>query len=107
MTWIPERTCERSCYKTRDAVRLTGCTWRQLDYWTRLGFVLPCEESMVTPGSGFQRTYPAESLLVIELGLSLIRIGFEPKTALRCAKQLADGDSPILADGLVRIGVAS
>lgn len=106
MTHLAE-TCWQRCYTTKEAVRLTGCTWRQLDYWTRMGHVAPCDEALIAPGSGFQRTYPAESLLVISLALSLMRSGFEPVAALANANRLAVGDSVVLGDGLVRLGVAS
>lgn len=35
-------------------------TYRQLDYWTRLGFLRPC--TAPEPGSGYVRVYPRDQI---------------------------------------------
>ena len=43
-------------YRSSEVVRLTGCTYRQLDYWCRRGIIPGHGEA---DGSGSRRTFTA------------------------------------------------
>ena len=42
-------------YSSQEACRLVGITYRQLDYWLRVGIIVP--ECVSTPGSGGRRRF--------------------------------------------------
>lgn len=61
---------------------LLGCTYRQLDHWTRRGYVPaldPC------PGTGIGRVYPLEAIAVAGALAAFIRAGCMPAAAARYA----------------------
>jgi DNA-binding transcriptional MerR regulator len=66
-------------YRAPEAVRITGVTYRQLDYWTRTDLVTPSIKD--AHGSGTQRLYSFQDLAtlrvikrLLDTGLSLQRI---------------------------------
>lgn len=67
----------------------TGVTYRQLDYWTRLGLLKP--ENGTTPGSGRPRDWSTFELRVAEIIAELRALGFELPSAARLARQFAEG----------------
>jgi DNA-binding transcriptional MerR regulator len=64
--------------------RLTGVTYRQLDYWARTGLVLPS----ITPaaGSGSKRAYSYSDVLEVKVIKSLLSSG----VSLKRARQAVD-----------------
>lgn len=72
-------------YSTVHVVKMTGLSYRKLDYWVRIGYV----ESSVRDahGSGSQRLYSAQDVERIQAILALTRCGFELGGAVR----LVDG----------------
>jgi len=56
----------------------SGATARQIDHWCRTGVLRPCRCS---PGSGFQRVWPAEELTVAARIVALGRAGIPPRVA--------------------------
>lgn len=68
---------------TQRDVTDTGMTYRQLDYWTRQGY-LHCDNP--TPGSGTRRTWPAEQLAVASVMAVLVAAGLTVEAAHHAAR---------------------
>lgn len=62
----------------------TGITYRQLDYWCRTGYLHP---STANPGSGYQRSFPADEVEIARLMVLLTGAGVEAKAAARAARE--------------------
>jgi DNA-binding transcriptional MerR regulator len=67
-----------------------GVTYRQLDYWTRIGYLFPANP---TPGSGHRRQW-SEPELAIARRIGELRLeGYELPAAARVArKEASDGN---------------
>jgi DNA-binding transcriptional MerR regulator len=61
----------------RNAPRLT---YRQLDYWTRVGW-LKCQDRGPKAGSGAPRRYPFSQMILARRMLALINYGLKPSAA--------------------------
>jgi MerR HTH family regulatory protein len=46
-------------FTTDEAARLSGCSYRQIDYWTRVGAITPSQEAS---GSGSRRAWDNEQV---------------------------------------------
>ncbi|HEY1117707.1 MAG TPA: MerR family transcriptional regulator [Acidimicrobiales bacterium] len=75
---IPPRH-ERDWVTTQELVDEGRITYRQADYWTRTGLLVPLEAAL--PGSGYMRRFPERELArvrvihaLLDAGLSLVRI---------------------------------
>jgi hypothetical protein len=80
-----------------DAVlRRTGCTYRQLDHWTRRGWLHP------TGGGGFglRRAWPEEEIRVARTMRRLVDVGLIPAAAAVVARG-KPGAAVGLAPGIV------
>ena len=68
--------------------RLTGVTYRQLDYWARTGLVTPS----ITPakGSGSKRTYSYGDVLEVKVIRSLLSSGLSLARARQAVQCLRD-----------------
>lgn len=64
-----------------------GLTYRQLDYWTRRGY-LKAEDP--TPGSGHSRTWLEDEQVIAARMLRLISCGFTVEAAARIARDETD-----------------
>lgn len=64
-------------------------TYRQLDYWTRVGYL---NATMPAPGSGHVRTWSDEELTVAQLVARLGRAGIPAGRAAELARVLLAGD---------------
>jgi DNA-binding transcriptional MerR regulator len=60
-----------------EAMKRSGATYRQLDYWTRQGLLRPVGGA----GSGFAREWPAREVDVARRMVELVDAGFPPKWA--------------------------
>lgn len=76
-----------------------GITARQVDHWTRRGWILPWNSS---PGSGHNRIWPEREANIARLMLRLIEAGWNTEAAAPLARAVIEGhvDEP----GTVRIG---
>jgi hypothetical protein len=63
-----------------------GVTYRQLDYWTRRGYLNPGGN----PGYGHPRTWPPGELAVAERMARAVRAGLTPYAAHRAARGTTD-----------------
>lgn len=80
-------------------VRRTGLTYRQLDYWTRLGYLVADENR---PGSGNVRTFHPGEVAVGTIMRRLVTAGLIVEAAAFIARDIADGaDTVSLGPGLV------
>lgn len=66
-----------------DLMRLTGATYRQVDYWSRVGYLRPPEP---TPGSGAQRVFSPTEVQVAYLMVALTNAGVEVGAAALAAR---------------------
>lgn len=84
---------------TMDVVKQTGATYRQLDYWTRSGYVTPAQAQTqhadprpiaekATPGSGHTRLWDDAEIAVIFIMVGLTSWGLAPAAAAHAARLL-------------------
>lgn len=96
----PDPLPDRRKLTTLPDLAALGITYRQLDYWTRVGYLRTVAEP--TPGSGRRRTWPPEELAVARRMGRLIRAGFEVDAAALTARQgshkIAPGIHVIIVD---------
>lgn len=93
---------ERRWFSSVNICSLAGISYRQLDYWTRTGYLRPISGG-VTPGSGTTRWFAAVELDITVTAFSLINVGFNPQAALTYARQLIETGEPVKV-GCVLIG---
>lgn len=75
-----------------------GCTYRQLDYWTRNGWVVADDP---TPGSGARRAWDDNELAVAARMVKLIGCGFTVAKAAEIARGRTGYDTFLaLGDGI-------
>lgn len=74
-----------------EVIELAGITYRQLDHWTRRGWIAP--EHPECGGSGHHRCYSELEVAVIAHIGALVRAGVQPDVAARIAR----GDDAALA----------
>ncbi len=80
-------------YSGPTVCRLTGVTYRQLDYWARTGLVTPS----ITPatGSGSKRSYSYADLLEVKVIKSLLTSGVSltrARQAVSCLRSVLGSD---------------
>lgn len=78
-------------YSAPEVCRLTGVSYRQLDYWTTSGWLT----DQRNPGSGVPRVYVDHDLDVIFTAVALIEVGFGAAGALRVAYRLVEAGAPL------------
>jgi hypothetical protein len=69
------------------AMVATGATYRQLDYWTRRGYLRAANP---WPGSGHRRRWPAREQRVCALIVRLLDVGIDLHLAVRIAREAAE-----------------
>jgi DNA-binding transcriptional MerR regulator len=69
-----------------EATRAAGCTYRQLDYWTRTGLIETAGDP--TPGSGGTRYYSARELFLVRAALALRDCGADLGAVRRAMPEL-------------------
>lgn len=60
-----------------------GCTYRQLDFWTRCGYVKAARPGK---GHGTRRGYDDAEIAIIRRMAALVHVGLAPKTAAYAAR---------------------
>jgi MerR HTH family regulatory protein len=61
-------------FRGPEVCRVTGLSYRRLDYWDRIGLVRP--SVMPAAGSGSQRLYSADDVVLVKAILDLLGKGF-------------------------------
>lgn len=69
----------RKTYSAGEIIRDAGITYRQLDYWTRRGYV---RELNPAAGSGINRRYSAQEVWRIRLMAQLVNAGLSLDAAI-------------------------
>lgn len=77
-----------------DLCHLAGITYRQLDFWTRSGYLHPVTPS---PGSGYIRAYPPTDITRARLVARLLTAGFTARPAFDVADQLLEAGHALVA----------
>lgn len=77
-----------------DLCAAADISYRQLDHWTRLGYLHPIE---ATPGSGYVRAYPSSELATAQLVRRLLDAGMKPREAFTLARDLLEHGHALLA----------
>lgn len=81
--------------RTTEVCRLSGATYRQVDYWARLGILTQPR----APGIGVHRVWSLADAHRIRLVAQAVRAGMLPSPALRLAAAM-DDDEVVSAPGL-------
>lgn len=78
----------------------TGATYRQVDYWSKQGYLRPEE---LKTGSGKHRRWPRQELDILRVMVQLNQIGLDPGRAAKYARDaIESGDKRIdLGGGIV------
>jgi DNA-binding transcriptional MerR regulator len=92
---------------TRDVLRVTGVTYRQLDYWARMHYVQATNEG---EGSGAHRVWPDREVRIVALMARLTEAGLTVPAAHLIARgaeaAIRAGDEAameVLAPGIVLV----
>jgi DNA-binding transcriptional MerR regulator len=88
-------------YRGPQACKIVGITYRQLDYWTRTGLVMPTIQAAT--GSGSQRLYSFNDLLQLKVVKSLTDAG----ASLQKVRQAIDYVRDNLADDWARVTIVT
>lgn len=88
-------------YTSAEVIALTGCTYRQLDYWARLGLLTDTAH-----GSGSSRRFTFADVEAIYNAVRLIRVGFTAQAAVRIATALVDDGAFATSDDGLRIDMS-
>lgn len=88
-------------YTSSDVIRITGVTYRQLDYWCRTGRL--GDRHKTDHGSGNERHFTAADVMLVAYTATLLQAGFALDAALSVAAQLVEQPSKRveLAAGMV------
>jgi DNA-binding transcriptional MerR regulator len=96
-----ENEVEEAGYRGPQACKIVGITYRQLDYWTRTGLVMPSIQAAT--GSGSQRLYSFNDLLQLKVVKSLTDAG----ASLQKVRQAIDYVRTNLADDWSRVTIVT
>lgn len=88
-----------------EAAKAAGITYRQLDYWTRKGYLRP--RDVACPGSGHQREYLPAEIQVAALMGQLCAQGMWPSVAEPIARDLIQTGSASLGALSIHLKEAS
>jgi DNA-binding transcriptional MerR regulator len=92
---------EEAGYRGPQACKIVGITYRQLDYWTRTGLVMPSVQE--ASGSGSQRLYSFNDLLQLKVVKSLTDAG----ASLQKVRQAIDYVRTNLSDNWSRVTIVT
>jgi DNA-binding transcriptional MerR regulator len=92
---------EERGYRGPQTCKIVGITYRQLDYWTRTGLVVPSIQA--ASGSGSQRLYSFNDLLQLKVVKSLTDAG----ASLQKVRQAIDYVRNNLADDWAKVTIVA
>src|ERR671923_1680308 len=75
-------------YRVPDVCKIIGISYRQLDYWARTGLVRPSIKD--AQGSGTQRQYSFQDLVVLKVIKSLLDTGVSLQRVRKAVEYLHD-----------------
>lgn len=73
--------------RSSDLPRLVGISYRQLDYWTRLGILIPAQDAA---GSGTQRLWSEDEARIAVMLAALRQLGARLRLLARVADRMRD-----------------
>ena len=92
-------------YTTAEMARITGFSLRQLDYWARIGMIIPCFKQ--AQGSGSRRLYTVEDLVQLNIVRQLKKYNWSTqkiRKAIETLKAVMDDANPLRNAFLVHGG---
>jgi DNA-binding transcriptional MerR regulator len=89
-------------YRVPEVTRIVGITYRQLDYWARTGLVRPSIKD--AGGSGTQRLYSFQDLLLLKLIKRMLDSGVDLRSIRKAMKTLRTLREPAIGSTLVSDG---
>ena len=95
-------TTEEQGYRVPEVCRVTGITYRQLDYWARTGLVHPSIRE--AGGSGTQRLYSFQDLLELRIIKSWLDTGVALPRIRKVIEHLREMGEPMTGVTLVSDG---
>lgn len=72
-------------FTSAEVMDATGLTYRQVDYWTRMGWLRTV--TAPTPGSGYWRAYPRAEVRVAHLMVAMANAGVAVQVAAEAARR--------------------
>ena len=89
-------------YRVPEVCKIIGISYRQLDYWARTGLVRPSIQD--AQGSGTQRLYSFQDLVVLKVIKSLLDTGVSLQRVRKAVEYLQDMGRPasgvtLMSDG--------
>ena len=81
------KTIPAGCISSTDLATRAGLSYRQLDYWTRVGYLTPINPDQ---GCGTVRYYPRSEVPAATLIGRLVSAGLTPQVARLHARELLD-----------------
>lgn len=87
-------------YSSVEVVELTGCTYRQIDYWARTGRLRE-----TATGTGSHRRFTAHDVQLARYLKALLDYGLELERAVTIARTLALGSHVVHVHGDVSITI--
>lgn len=101
---LEERECVQGprpwLYSSRKAVEVTGVHFRRLDYWARVGVVIPVEAAH---GIGSERRYSYEDLLAL-LGCSVLPSHSSCELRKEAVAKIREAFQNDISECVVRVG---
>jgi DNA-binding transcriptional MerR regulator len=80
-------------FRAPEAQRISGITYRQLDYWARTGLVMPSVRG--AHGSGSQRLYSFQDLMTLRIVKSLLDAGMTLQKVRTAVEHLRATGKPL------------
>jgi DNA-binding transcriptional MerR regulator len=90
------RKINQTAFSSGDAVKLTGISFRDLDYWARRKFLVPSIKK--AKGTGTNRQYSLHDLIALCVAIRLRKIGMETKSIRRVVRFLQSKEGAIPPD---------
>ena len=84
---IPDRD-DRDWVTSQELIDEAGISYRQLDYWTRTGLLVPLDQAQ--PGSGYPRRFPDRELERARVIHDLLDAGVSLQIIRRVVDQVTD-----------------
>lgn len=93
---VREKEMQEFTYTTAEMARLTGFSLRQLDYWARVGMIIPCFQR--AQGSGSHRLYTDENFVQLHIVCQLKKYNWSTqkiRKAVEIVKNVMDDSNPL------------
>lgn len=96
---VVEQVPTESLLSSPEVCQQAGCTYRQLDFWVRCGYIRPARAAA---GYGTQRGFDLAEVVVLRRMVTLVKAGLAPQVAAHAAR---NGYTTWLSD-TVRVSIS-